>query len=65
MRDLLKAQDQSAPPDWAEMISFHEASRGSVNTYTVQLRAEPLYGFCWSEHSERAIGSLGPIEVGE
>jgi hypothetical protein len=63
MRDLLKSQDQPSPPEWAEMISFHEASAGNVNTYTVQLRAEPLYGLCWSEHAERSIGSFGPIEV--
>ena len=48
MRDLLEAQDQPSPPDWAEMISMHEASGGSVNTFTVQLRAEPLYAICWS-----------------
>ena len=61
--DLMASTTAAGPPDWAEMISLHEIDPGTSKTYDMAVQDGPVYGVCWSQPPDSAIGNVGPFAV--
>jgi hypothetical protein len=45
------------------MFSFHELRAGKSATYSFTVEEGPVYGICWSQPPDLAIGAVGPFTV--
>jgi len=61
--DLMASTASAGPPNWAEMISLHETGPGTSKTYDMVVQDGPVYGVCWFQSPESAIGNVGPFAV--
>jgi hypothetical protein len=62
--DLMASTAGSGPPAWANMILYEELEPGKSETYHFTVGEGPVYGVCWSQPPDLAIGALGPFSVG-
>jgi len=61
--DLMASTSRSDPPPWANMISIHTLGAAKSATYSFAVEEGPVYGVCWSQPPDLAIGGLGPFTV--
>lgn len=61
--DLMASTAGSGPPSWTDMILFEELGPGKSETYSFTVEEGPVYGVCWSQPPDLAIGNAGPFEV--
>ncbi len=61
--DLMASTAAAGPPDWAEMISLREIDPGTSKAYDMTVQDGPVYGVCWSQPPESAVGNVGPFAV--
>lgn len=61
--DLMATTVQPVPPAWSNMFSIEEIEPGKSKSYSITVTDGPVYGICWSQPPDLAIGALGPFSV--